>query len=394
MVGIRNVAVMSIVVSAPGKVILFGDHSVVYNRRAIAAAISLRTTLTFTQKQIAGLHLDFPDIGLDLSVSSTFLQTLASSLPMDRTLSTEPSLQINAELMEKIEQHLQSQSLVGVVKAAAAAFLYLYAYLGLQTEESSYGTYHLNSELPIGAGLGSSATVSVIIVTTLLLISGAIEQPNLANHAGRGKATLDVINKWAYTGEQCIHGTPSGVDNTVATYGKAVAFQKTEPIVPIGIPALPLLLTNTGVPRSTKTQVSNVARLRDALPNIVEPILDSMHQIALEAQTLLSSGDSCNRDKLGSLMVLNQGLLATLGVSHPAIESIITANAARGWTKLIGAGGGGCVISLLRGTDHTPSSGATETPQTGVESYMVSLGGPGVGYHTADGIEYWSEDIA
>lgn len=373
---------MALVVSAPGKVILFGDHSVVYNRQAIAASISLRTTLAFTPEHGTTLVLDFPDIGLHLVLSVNQLESLASRSILERV---EPNKELDAETLASIDTVLDQHSIEGVQKAAASAFLYLFVFLGRRAGQDSLGKYQLRSELPIGAGLGSSASVSVIIATTLLLVSKVIEEPLVAHSHQTSAAALDLINKWAYVGEQCIHGTPSGVDNTVATYGRAVAFRKSCPIQLMQIPSLPLLLSNTGVPRSTKTMVANVASLRTALPTIVEPVLDAMHEVALEAQKLLPHA-LADVSRLGTLIELNQGLLRTLNVSHPAIEAIVSANTERGWTKLIGAGGGGCVITLLKETGEV---GKEITAPGGTQEYRVSLGGPGVGVHSETGIEYY-----
>ncbi|CCG80818.1 Mevalonate kinase [Taphrina deformans PYCC 5710] len=378
---------MSLTVSAPGKVILFGDHSVVYDRRAVAASISLRTTLTFTSNMDEQITLDFPDIGLHLVLDRTELDAITRSSKSSGRATSLPLPSLDLELLDAIEITLSERGLEGVTKAAAAAFLYLFFKLQPTPDKAVFGTYHIMSALPIGAGLGSSASVSVIIAATLLQLIGAIELPSTSKNAQADEKHLDLINKWAYVGEQCIHGNPSGVDNTVATYGGAVAFQKSLPIELIHAPALPLLLTNTGVPRSTKAQVAGVADLRASFPPVIENILDAMHQIAIEAQGLLPDARE-NKDRIGALMELNQGLLRTLGVSHPAIEEVVRDNHTKGWTKLIGAGGGGCVITLLK--DEAVSLVSPDSSSSKPEQYLVALGGSGVGFHTETGVQHYT----
>jgi len=83
----------------------------------------------------------------------------------------------------------------------------------------------------MGSGLGSSASISVCLATALLTLGGHIPKANTKRHDGidAGEVDVDVlkvINDWAYVGEKCIHGNPSGVDNTVATFGGGVVFRK------------------------------------------------------------------------------------------------------------------------------------------------------------------------
>lgn len=383
---------MSFEVSAPGKVILFGDHSVVYNRRAIASAISLRTRLTHSHEPQDGIILDFPDIDLELRLYNLDLTTLLDDVVAEPSNSQVHGEEIDESLTKRIDHLLTRHGLQDVRLAAAHAFLYLYSKIACSTitKPDCFGHYHITSELPIGAGLGSSASVAVVIATTLLILTKEIENP-MKQTSERNKGAQEKINKWAYVGEQCIHGSPSGVDNTVATYGSAVAFQKSLPIQLIPIPTLPLLLTNTGVPRSTKTQVASVADLRSNFPSIVNPMLDAMHEIAVAAQELLSTSD-VDLARLGKLIVMNHGLLRSLGVSHPCIEEVINTNGQRGWTKLIGAGGGGCVLTLLDPNSIEPAAFRTSQASSGtsgMHEYAIELGGPGVGIRQGNDIHYY-----
>ena len=359
-------------VSAPGKVILFGDHSVVYGRQAIAAALSLRTTLQFTRGPV--LRLSFPDVGLDEEISLSKLVLRGGQV--------EPNAELDVELQREIDQALTGLELPDVARAAAAAFIYLFCQVVTEQHlPDCIGVYRITSDLPIGAGLGSSASVSVIIATTLLILVGRIERPDESIKDEVKIQTLALINRWAYVGEQVIHGTPSGVDNTVATYGRGLAFRRGTAHRTIAMPILPLLLTDTGVPRSTKTQVANVALRREAIPTVVEPILDAMHAVAVEAEGLLSNNTrEVSTAELGRLVDMNQCLLGSLGVSHPAIEAVVAQYKGVGYSKLVGAGGGGCVITLLgeqvASLDESHSS-TSEQQRT----YDVTLGGPGVGVH-------------
>ena len=373
-------------VSAPGKVILFGDHSVVYGRQAIAAALSLRTCLTFKAWEASEngasrrVRLIFPDVGLDEEIDVSRLS--GESCNVD-----EPTSDLDAGLVSSIGVALSGLNLPDVALAAATAFAYLFCRIvDVGHTTACLGEYRITSQLPIGAGLGSSASVSVIIATALLILVDKVQLPDCLNAEER-LAALSRINRWAYVGEQVIHGTPSGVDNTVATYGRGLAFRKGQAHRTIAMPLLPLLLTDTGVPRSTKTQVANVAARREALPAVIEPILDAMHGVAVAAEVLLSdSTGSLSVPELGRLIEMNQCMLGSLGVSHPAIEAVITRNRGLGHTKLVGAGGGGCVITLLNPGITASSASVHRAPdhESLEQTYDVTLGGSGVGIHISD----------
>ena len=159
--------------------------------------------------------------------------------------------------------------------------------------------------LPIGAGLGSSASFSVAVVASCLRLQ-AMMFPNSEKNASiittcvesessgcvclPNAAALEVINGWAFASEILLHGCPSGLDNTTSCYGGLVKFsrkggEKFENIT--GVPALHILLVNTRVPRSTKQLVAGVRTLHDAYPEIVDPMLESMNSIALNFLVLV-----------------------------------------------------------------------------------------------------------
>eukprot|EP01032_Pedospumella_encystans_P020404 gene20404-23177_t len=157
--------------------------------------------------------------------------------------------------------------------------------------------------LPIGAGLGSSASFSVAVAASCLrlqaLLFPQLSEKNTSIAEGSvvaieavtpDTATLEVINGWAFASEILLHGCPSGLDNTTSCYGGLVRFsrkdgEKFENIT--GVPALHILLVNTKVPRSTKALVAGVRVLHDAYTEAVTPMLDSMNNIALKFLSLI-----------------------------------------------------------------------------------------------------------
>jgi len=192
----------------------------------------------------------------------------------------------------------------------------------------------------------------------------------------------------------CIHGNPSGVDNTVATQGKAVVFQRTDYSKPPTVrplwdfPELPLLLVDTRQAKSTAHEVAKVATLKKTHPKLVNTILDAMDKVTDAASELIEEKSFDNKSvedlsKVGELMTINHGLLNSLGVSHPRLERVreLVDHAGIGWTKLTGAGGGGCSITLLR-PDVSAEKLQKLEGQLEAENYAkfeTTLGGDGIG---------------
>lgn len=175
------------------------------------------------------LTLRFPDIGLDHSWH-------IDSLPWD-TFSVSGEKKFYFDAVERLDTNLVDaiNPLVAdipgnVRKVAALAFLYMYLVLG--SKDAPASAYTLRSTVPIGAGLGSSASISVCLSAALQLQMGTLDTPYSGMTTSETLLELKRINNWAFVGEMCIHGNPSGVDNTVSTGGRAVLFKRADPTLP------------------------------------------------------------------------------------------------------------------------------------------------------------------
>ena len=387
-------------VSAPGKVIVFGEHAVVHGKAAIAAAISLRsyllvTTLSKSQRTVT---LVFPDLGLDHTWQindlpwSTFGSESKKRKYFDMVTSLDPDLvRAMQPHIAPVSSHLPEPERK-IHQAAASSFLYLF--LSLSSPAAPPSVYTLRSTVPLGAGLGSSASVNVCISAALLRQINILSGPHEDQPADEVTLQLERINRWAFVGELCIHGNPSGVDNTVSTQGKAALFRRTDYHKPPRVsslknfPELPLLLVNTNQPRSTASEVAKVASTINKYPEVSEAILKGIDEVTKSAHTLITTSTfdaKCESkiENLGDLFRVNHGLLVSLGVSHPKLEYIreLVDYADIGWTKLTGAGGGGCAITLLKksaSADVIRDLGV-KFKEAGFEQYTVTLGGDGVG---------------
>ena len=303
--------------SAPGKIILFGEHAVVYGRPALAVPVTqVQATVTVEAGAEPGVWLEAP--GIDL-------RCFLSSLPADHPL--------------------------------AAAVYHVVAALGRSLPESLKITIH--STIPVASGLGSGAAVSVALIRAL---SAFLGQP----------LPDERVSALAYEVEKIHHGTPSGIDNTVITYARPVYFVKGRPIETFhaGQP-FSLVIADTGIPAPTREAVGDVRKLWEAHPEECEKIFDEIGQIADLARQKITSGEW---QALGELMDRNHLLLRQLTVSCPALDRLVQAARQAGalGAKLSGGGRGGNMIALIDKenapavTEALKSAGARRTIVTQV----------------------------
>jgi mevalonate kinase len=341
--------------------------------------------VTFLSKSRRTVTLRFPDIQLDHTWNIDDLPWKTFSQPGKKKFYYDLVTSLDPDLLEAIQPHLDKVSVKApehirkIHHASATAFLYLFLSLG--SAKSAPCIYTLRSTIPIGAGLGSSATIAVCLSAALLLQIRALSGPHQDQPSEESELQIERINRWAFVGEMCIHGNPSGVDNTVSSGGKAVLFQRKDytkpPIVkPLrDFPELPLLLVNTHQSRSTATEVAKVQALKQTHPEIANLVLDAIDKVTMSAHSLITqpdfdSDDPENLQHLGELITVNHGLLVSLGVSHPKLERIraLIDHAGIGWTKLTGAGGGGCAITIIK-----PSSLANPHPDSGKPGHQARV---------------------
>ncbi|KAF9000617.1 cystathionine beta-lyase [Cyathus striatus] len=393
-------------VSAPGKVILFGEHAVVHGVTAIAASVDLRCFGLTTPRNDEKLSVHFHDI------DGFYQEWDIDSLPWNAVT----PVALGEEHPEVLDSKLMEALLLGPLaslgddkkqaRVASLTFLYMYMILTRGDKKPSFD-FSARATLPVGAGLGSSASFSACAATTLLLIHKRITPPSLpppsstatghihTSYQGRRAlppAFAEEVNRWAFVSEKILHGNPSGVDNSVAVYGGALAYTRAgfarksgmEPIQ--GFKSLKFLLTNSKVPRDTKKLVAGVGEKKVNEPELVNSILDSIQIISDEARRALADPELPRGTLLAALSALineNHSYLATLGVSHPSLEKIREQTSAPYGlsTKLTGAGGGGCAVTLIPDDfkEDTLKALINNLLEEGFQPYHTSVGGSGLG---------------
>jgi mevalonate kinase len=191
----------------------------------------------------------------------------------------------------------------------------------------------VRSAIPVAVGLGSSAAV----VTATATVVSKLLSANLSKE--------DVF-RIAYEAERILHGTPSGIDPAISTYGGTLLFSQDKDFKPIEVKGdIPLVIGDTGIERSTGEQVAIVRERKKQYPSIFDPIVEAGGKISLHAIKALKTG---NLQELGKLMDINHALLYAIGVSSEPLERLVYAARKAGalGAKLTGARGGGCMIAL------------------------------------------------
>ena len=283
---------------ASGKVILFGEHAVVYARPAIAVPV--------IQVRAEAESGEGP--------KGQGILIVAEDLGRIHTIGRAPA----DEAIRPLEM-----TIVGTLE-----------HLGLPQAQDL--TVCIRSSIPVARGLGSGAAVSIAIVRSLAKHLGRLLEP-------------EEISKLAYETERIHHGTPSGIDNTVIAYEVPIYFVKgrSPERFRVGKPLL-IAIADTGVASPTKLAVEEVRRAWQGEPAKYERLFDRIGLIASRARKAMEEGEL---RQIGSLMDANQTLLEELGVSSPQLDSLVGAAREGGalGAKLSGAGKGGHMIALVTG---------------------------------------------
>ncbi len=270
--------------SAPGKVILVGEHFVVLGQPALVMAIDRRAYVT------------------------------ASRLP-------GKGIEVRSEQIAE----LTTRQMEPIMIAARIAEAFSGASSGLRIT--------VRSEIPPSAGLGSSAAVAAATAAAVGKLLGA-------------PLPREEIYRASLEAERSVHGTPSGVDPAVSTYGGIVLFQQGKPPVTVTTEAeIPLIIGNTGVERTTGDLVARVRALKDRYPELIAVIAEAAGLVVAGTKEAVEEGDLA---RVGNMMNVNHGLLSSVGVSEPSLERLVYAARQAGalGAKLTGAGGGGCMIAV------------------------------------------------
>lgn len=288
--------------TAPGKIILFGEHAVVYGQPAIAAPVSqVRATAVIQNSLTPGIRIIAPDLGSNI--------LLDDAAPDDAI----------AAIIHQFKTAVPLKNLPDL-------------------------TITISSEVPIASGLGSGAAITAAVIRAL---AAHLDLSHLLSDGWVSEQTYEI--------EKIHHGTPSGIDNTVVAYERPVYFKRQQPhnhVEPFVVAKpLRLLVADTGIRSNTKDVVGAVRQQWQAHTQTFDSIFSACGQIADYARQAIEVGDTV---QIGQLMTENHILLQQMTVSSAALDDLVEAALGAGalGAKLSGAGRGGNMLALVEDVER------------------------------------------
>lgn len=302
------------VCSAPGKVYLFGEHAVVYGEPAVPCAIERRATVTVEQRADDRLRVNASDLSLD-----------GFTVEYDGDSDGTPDVAVPESLLSAAMGYVNAS----VEQARDAA------------DAPDVGfDITIESDIPLGAGLGSSAAVTVAGIDAA------------TRELGVELSTAEIADR-AYRAELAVQeGEASRADTFCSATGGAVRIEGDD-CRAIEAPGLPFVVGFDGGAGDTGKLVAGVRALKDEYDFAADTVR-AIGDIVRQGEQVLADGDL---DELGRLMNFNHGLLEALGVSSRSLDGMVWAarDAGAYGAKLTGAGGGGCIVAL-DDTDETETA--------------------------------------
>lgn len=301
---------------APGKVIISGEHFVVHGATALAAAIDRKVRVEATRSDRLAISSDLRD---------------------------PEALKPARRVVESLYKSKKAQPRVSISIA---------------------------SELPGGAGLGSSAA-------TMVAVAGAVSA--LEGWGLEGAA----LAKAAQAGERLIHGNPSGIDAAASALGGVILFKRGEEPRKVELPApVTLLVAFSGRRRNTGRLVRRVTGMKETYPSLFESLCESATLVSGLCADALVRGDAVS---LGRLMTYAHAVLARAGASNKTLDQLVDLCLGEGClgAKLTGAGGGGSVLAVPPPREEEATAVAKKLATKGYDAFFTKV--------PASGARAWTE---
>ncbi len=319
---------MMVTASAPGKLMLFGEHAVIHQHPCLVTAVDLRVYVSIEKIEAPMIFIETPKLSE---------QGQSFSLPLN-------------ELNNDQHLHPQTKFIVASIRKVFSRYN-LFQGLNIQTSG------------PINSfGLGSSSAVTVASVFALTNLFGIdINEQEIFDLAF--SAVLEV------------QSVGSGFDVASATYGGTLFYTPAQKVEVLHLQQLPLVIAYSGAKVSTTNLVEEVEQLRNQFPEIIEMVFKNIGRVATSARTAMLQN---NWQIAGKLANINQGLLESLGVSTPTLQKPIMAAQRSGsfGAKLSGAGGGDCLFAIV--SEETRSTVEAAIERSGAQVLQLDTNTEGV----------------
>lgn len=328
---------------APGKVILFGEHAVVYDKLGIATSVDKRSFV-------------------EVSPQTDKISIRSNNFDLEKTLSEDELL----KLLEYVKELKKSKNF-NKIKELGKNDRLLPSFVVISNLIKKYRfepfRVVIDSEVPKNLGSSSSVFSSIALAVSRFL----------------GKElSKEEISKLAYEGDIIAHGgTPSGIDNSIVTYGGYLQYKKSEGVKPLDINfQLPLIFVDSGEPARTGETVSYVRKQREENEEFVDKVLNNLNDISFESLNALKNQDL---ESFGKLMLDYYFELRKLNISTERLDKIVkiaVESKALG-VKPTGGWGGGCCIVLAKNQKQVDEL-LKVFKKNGFNSFQTKIGVEGV----------------
>jgi mevalonate kinase len=304
------VYIMESTSKAPGKIILFGEHAVVYDKLGIATTVD-----KYTKVKVSSYQKNIKIISENYNIEKEMKKDEIFNL---------------LEYIEKLREENKIEEIKNLVKGNG--LLPSFVVTGKIMEKYGFEPLQIEIYSEVPKNLGSSASVFNAIALGVSKFLGL-------------KLSKEEIGYFANEGDKVVHGTPSGIDAYTIAYGGWVSYKKSEGIKSLKINfEFPLIIVDSGEPAKTGETVGYIKKQKEKNPEKVDSIMNKLDEISYNSLEALKS---FNLTKIGNLMLDYYKELRKLGISTQKLDEIVNiALKNNAYAKPTGGWGGGCCVVL------------------------------------------------
>ncbi|XP_025266309.1 mevalonate kinase-like [Camponotus floridanus] len=349
-------------ISAPGRIILCGEHTVMYGKQVVAASLGLRTTLKFRQLPLESgmIKIEFPHVNMSLDIPLQMIVNFTSRENYNIIISNY------TQFLEEVGYFITFNGLWSTYEQRFSLQIFFFLLLIIaRKEELDIQPFrvHLSTELEMNADLGSSTSFATCLAACFLHWS-CLQK---GDHNGFTPEELERISAYVMSSEEDIQNYVFKQDHMVCTHGRVIAYQCREPLDAqsemINTPQMYILLVDANFSQNKRQQIKQLAKRKYKDGIATNVLLDQIDYISKEVVEILRKiRDQKTNTNLQSLCDLqaklssNQNLLRQLDLSHSNIDLICTIAESCGFRGKLTGDGARNVIILLPPNYHAENN--------------------------------------